>query len=879
MISYCHPNESLSHPWTNNGLNRCFVSTLSSSVLCILFLVPGLAQAYIYRKHGQPITNSLRSRSKFLYFHILLSLTIPFLYLSQTMVFAFMNDLEHVYGYMTYSVIVMFIVWPLSAYILRTECSYVLLNFEGRSHGLLLLCFWTFSFLLAFLPLVSISNSDWWWNLSSDANVAEFSLWVLYAFCVSFVFILGIWAPGLPSYFAVYEFLQSNSQNSLSNGNIWVQRIRRFKIVSPFIWPRSHKTIQLRVFSCFVLLIAGRIVNLYSPILYKDIVNSLSEVDNSTGTLSFEQNLIMKPSPYTIFSAVSSYTGLIYRWDYVLLFALLRLLQGLGGLGAGLISALRSQLWIAVDQFSTRELSVMLFKHIQRLSLKWHLSRKTGEVLRVMDRGTASISNILSYLVFNIIPTVLDIIIGVVYFVTAFNIWYGLLVFVTMLIYLISTVLITEWRAKFRREMNNLDNQKNTKAVDSVLNFETVKYYNAEQFETDRYNQAFLDYQKADWWNAFTLNLLNTVQNIVISIGFMFGVLLCARDVVNGVLTVGHFVLFCTYIIQLYSPLSIFGTYYRLLQTSFIDMENMFDLLEQELDVADAPNAQALIVKEGAVEFNNVCFFYNPERPILKNVSFKIPKGHTVALVGESGSGKSTIVRLLFRFYDATEGEILIDGQNIKSVTQASLRQSLGVVPQDTVLFNDTIYYNIRYGRQSADRTDIEQVAIAADIHRCILDFPKGYETIVGERGLKLSGGEKQRVAIARNLLKNPTIMILDEATSALDTTTERNIQASLNRIAQNRTTLIVAHRLSTIVNANEILVLHEGEIVERGTHSELLLNPKSRYAQLWRQQSEVQQQSSTFSSTSSSLLLPIINENTENVSNSINRTNHPVDV
>ncbi|CAH8498844.1 unnamed protein product [Schistosoma turkestanicum] len=722
----------------------------------------------------------------------------------------------------------------------------------------------------------------------SDADVVEFALWVFYASSVSFIFVLGIWAPGLPSYFAVYEFLQSNGQNSLRTRNAWVQRIRKFKIVSPFIWPRRHKTIQLRVFACFLLLIIGRIVNVYSPILYKDIVNSLSEVDNSTGRLNFEQNLIIKPSPYRIFNALSTtYSGLIYRWDYVLLFAFLRLLQGLGGLGAGLISALRSQLWIAVDQFSTRELSVMLFEHIQRLSLKWHLSRKTGEVLRVMDRGTASISNILSYLVFNILPTVLDIIIGVVYFITAFNIWYGLLVFITMLIYLVSTVLITEWRAKFRREMNNLDNQKNTKAVDAVLNFETVKYYNAEQFETERYNQAFLDYQKADWWNAFTLNLLNTIQNVVISIGFMFGILLCARDVVNGILTVGHFVLFCTYIIQLYSPLSIFGTYYRLLQTSFIDMENMFELLDQEADVADAPNAQALIVKESAVEFNNVCFSYNPERPILKNVSFKIPKGHTVALVGESGSGKSTIVRLLFRFYDTNEGEILIDGQNIKSVTQASLRQSLGVVPQDTVLFNDTIYYNIRYGRQSASQIDIEEVAIAADIHRCILDFPKGYETIVGERGLKLSGGEKQRVAIARNLLKNPAIMILDEATSALDTTTERNIQASLNRIAQNRTTLVVAHRLSTIVNANEILVLHEGEIVERGTHSQLLLNQNSRYAELWRQQSEVhqqeqheQQQSSTISSKSSSLLLPgMNNEQSAKAANETTRINQPVNV
>ncbi|KAK4471221.1 hypothetical protein MN116_004669 [Schistosoma mekongi] len=877
MIPFCHPNESLSHPWVNNGLNRCFVSTLSSSILCILFLVPGLAQVYIYRKHGQPITRSLRSKSWFLYLHIILSLIIPFLSLSQIMVFALMNDLEHVYGYMTYSIIVMFIIWPLSAFVLHIECSYILLNLRGRGHGLPLLCFWTLSFLLAFLPVVSISSSDWWWNLSSNTNVVEFTLWVLYVSFVSFIFILGIWAPGLPSYFAIYEFFQSNGHDALTVENVWVRRIRRFKVVSPFIWPRN-KTIQLRVFSCFVLLIIGRIVNLYSPILYKDIVNSLSVVNNSTRSVSFEQNLVLRLSPYAIFNAISGHSGLIYRWDYVLLFALLRLLQGLGGLGAGLISALRSQLWIAVDQFSTRELSVMLFKHIQRLSLRWHLSRKTGEVLRVMDRGTASISNILSYLVFNLLPTVLDIIIGVVYFVAAFNIWYGLLVFVTMLTYIVSTVLITEWRTKFRREMNNLDNQKNTKAVDAVLNFETVKYYNAEQFETNRYNQAFLDYQKADWWNAFTLNVLNTTQNVVISVGFTFGILLCARDVVNETLTVGHFVLFCTYIIQLYSPLSIFGTYYRLLQSSFIDMENMFELLEEKMDVLDEPNAPELIIKESAVEFNNVCFSYNPERPILKNVSFKIPSGHTVALVGESGSGKSTIVRLLFRFYDTTNGEILIDGQNIKSVTQASLRQSLGVVPQDTVLFNDTIYYNIHYGRQSASQSEIEDVAIAADIHRCILDFPKGYETVVGERGLKLSGGEKQRVAIARNLLKNPSIMILDEATSALDTTTERNIQASLNRIAQNRTTLVVAHRLSTIVHANEILVLHEGEIVERGTHSELLLNPKSRYAELWRQQSEAVQQSSTFSDTTS-LSLPVINNKVDNLSNTTSMTNHPVRV
>ncbi|CAH8846417.1 unnamed protein product [Trichobilharzia szidati] len=868
MIPFCHPNESLSHPWTNNGLNRCFVYTFSSSLLCILFVIPGIIQAYIYRKHGQRITSNLRSKSIFLYVQLFISLLVPILFVTQIMVYALMNSLDHVYGYMTYSIVVMSVVWPLSALLLHTECSRVLFNYRGRGHGLLLLCFWTVSFILVYLPVASIASNDWWWNLSNDASVAEFTLWVLYATSVSFVFILGMWAPGLPSYYAIYEFLQSNGQGSVIAENVWIRRMRRFKMVSPFIWPRKHKTIQIRVFSCFLLLIVGRAVNLYSPILYKDIVNSLSVVDNSSKPIPFEENLVKSQSPYTMFNVVSIKNGLVYRWDYVLLFAFIRLLQGLGGLGAGLISSLRSQLWIAVDQFSTRELSVVLFSHIQRLSLKWHLSRKTGEVLRVMDRGTASISNILSYLIFNILPTILDVIIGVIYFVTAFNAWYGLLVFITMLIYLVCTVLVTEWRAKFRREMNNLDNQKSAKAVDAVLNFETVKYYNAEQFEVNRYNEAFVEYQKADWWNAFTLNVLNTVQNVTISIGFMAGVLLCARDVVDERLTVGHFVLFCTYIIQLYSPLSIFGTYYRLLQTSFIDMENMFELLEKESEVADAPNAPALIIKESAVEFKNVCFSYNPERPIIKNVSFKIPSGQTVALVGESGSGKSTIVRLLFRFYDVTDGEILIDDQNIKSVTQASLRQSLGVVPQDTVLFNDTIYYNIHYGRQSASESDIEEVAVAADIHRCILDFPKGYETVVGERGLKLSGGEKQRVAIARNLLKNPPIMILDEATSALDTATERNIQASLNRIAQNRTTLIVAHRLSTITHANEILVLHEGEIIERGKHSELLANPNSRYAQLWRQQSEAQQSSS-----------PVNNSTEISNDDTASTTHHPIRV
>ncbi|KAA3676166.1 ATP-binding cassette, subfamily B (MDR/TAP), member 6 [Paragonimus westermani] len=479
-----------------------------------------------------------------------------------------------------------------------------------------------------------------------------------------------------------------------------------------------------------------------------------------------------------------------------------------------------------------------LFQHI-RLSLQWHLSRKTGEMLRIMDRGTASISNVLSYMLFNIVPTVVDILIGVVYFVVMFNIWYGVLVFITMAVYVVATVLVTEWRAKIRRKMNLLDNQKNTKAVDALLNFETVKYFNAEQFEVNRFKDAFHEYQRAEWWTTTTLNLLNTVQCVTIVLGLMVGTLLCAMDVVEGRLTVGDFVLFYAYMIQLYSPLSLFGTYYRLLQTSVVDMENMFELLEQQADVQDLDNAPDLQVSGSEIEFKNVSFHYAKERPILKNVSFRVPSGRTVALVGQSGAGKSTIVRLLFRFYDVIEGEVLIDSQNVRYVTQSSLRQVIGVVPQDTVLFNETIRYNVRYGRQAATDEEVEQAAMSSDIHERILEFPQGYDTVVGERGLKLSGGEKQRVAIARNILKNPCILMLDEATSALDTNTERNIQSSLSKISRNRTTLVVAHRLSTIVNADEILMMHQGEIVERGTHAQLLEIPNGRYAALWRAQVE----------------------------------------
>ncbi|CAL8084247.1 unnamed protein product [Calicophoron daubneyi] len=611
----------------------------------------------------------------------------------------------------------------------------------------------------------------------------------------------------------------------------WLESVRHIKLIWPYIWPKRSVSIQLRVVACFALLFVGRVVNVYSPVLYKRVVDSLSIRPDQTNGLQLSLN------------ASEAHIGpfrLAYRWDLLVQFIALRFVQGLGGGPGGLIGCVKTQLWLGVDQYSSRELSILLFAHLQDLSLRWHLSRKTGEVLRVMDRGTSSVSELLNLMVFDVIPIAMDICFGVIYFTTAFNIWYGLIIVITMVIYTTITTVVTNWRTKFRRKMNNMDNARGTKAVDALLNFETVKYFNAEQFETDRFRAAYVDYQKAEWQTIIAWNLLNFVQSTTVCMSFLVGSMLCARDVVRGTLTVGDFVLFNSYSMQLYGPLGRLGMLYRRIQRSFVDMENMFDLIHENSDVRDAVNAHAIVVKGGEVEFRNVHFGYNPERVILRDVSFKIPAGHTVALVGESGSGKSTIVRLLFRFYDVDKGEILVDDQDIRSVTQSSLRLSIGVVPQDTVLFNDTVEYNIRYGRRIASDEELRSAALAADIHDRILEFPEGYKTVVGERGLKLSGGEKQRIAIARNVLKNPRIMLLDEATSALDTATERNVQASLNKIAQNRTTLVVAHRLSTIVHADEILVMHRGEIVERGTHEQLLAQPDGRYATLWREQCSV---------------------------------------
>uniref|UniRef100_A0A665X9Q3 ATP-binding cassette, sub-family B (MDR/TAP), member 6a n=1 Tax=Echeneis naucrates TaxID=173247 RepID=A0A665X9Q3_ECHNA len=439
------------------------------------------------------------------------------------------------------------------------------------------------------------------------------------------------------------------------------------------------------------------------------------------------------------------------------------------------------------------------------------------------------------------------IVISIIYFITYFNAWFGLIIFICMVLYLTLTIIITEWRTKFRRDMNQQDNNAKSKAVDSLLNFETVKYYNAENYEVSRFEDTILKYQVSEWKTQASLAFLNQTQNGIIGGGLLAGSLLCAYFVTEGKFKVGDFVLFGTYIIQLYTPLNWFGTYYRMIQNSFIDMENMFKLFEEEEEVKDEVNAGSFHYTAGKVEFENVHFSYTNGKEILKDVSFTVLPGQTVALVSSwtLGAGKSTIIRLLFRFYNIQGGCIRIDGQDISKVSQRSLRAHIGVVPQDTVLFNDNIRDNIRYGRISASDQEVEEAAIAADIHDKIMAFPEAYDTQVGERGLKLSGGEKQRVAIARTILKAPQIILLDEATSALDTQTERNIQASLAKVCANRTTIVVAHRLSTIIGADQILVISNARIAERGRHEELLVKG-GIYADMWMKQQQAQDSDSS---------------------------------
>uniref|UniRef100_A0A8C8XWV6 ATP-binding cassette sub-family B member 6 n=1 Tax=Panthera leo TaxID=9689 RepID=A0A8C8XWV6_PANLE len=596
-------------------------------------------------------------------------------------------------------------------------------------------------------------------------------------------------------------------------GSTWRDLGRKLRLLSGYLWPRGSPALQLVVLICLGLMGLERGLNVLVPIFYRNIVNLLTE-----------------KAPWSSLA-----------WT-VITYVFLKFLQGGGTGSTGFVSNLRTFLWIRVQQFTSRQVQLHLFSHLHELSLRWHLGRRTGEVLRIVDRGTSSVTGLLSYLVFNVLPTLADITIGIIYFSMFFNAWFGLIVFLCMSLYLILTIVVTEWRTKFRRAMNLQENATRARAVDSLLNFETVKYYNAEGYEVDRYREAIINYQDLEWKSNASLVLLNQTQNLVTGLGLLAGSLLCAYFVSEQKLQVGDFVLFGTYIIQLYMPLNWFGTYYRMIQTNFIDMENMFDLLKEKTEVKDLPGAGPLRFQKGQIEFENVHFSYTSGRETLQDVSFTVMPGQTLALVGPSGAGKSTVLRLLFRFYDLSSGCIRIDGQDISQVTQISLRSHIGVVPQDTVLFNDTVANNIRYGCITAGDEEVVAAAQAAGIHDTILAFPEGYETQVGERGLKLSGGEKQRVAIARTILKAPDIILLDEATSALDTSNERAIQASLAKVCANRTTIVVAHRLSTVVDADQILVFKDGCIVERGRH-EALLSRGGVYAEMWQLQQRGQEE------------------------------------
>ncbi|KAK7692857.1 hypothetical protein QCA50_004492 [Cerrena zonata] len=582
----------------------------------------------------------------------------------------------------------------------------------------------------------------------------------------------------------------------------WSELYGRLKRITPYLWPSKSRGLQFLAFLCVLLVVVGRVVNVLTPVSLARVVQI------------FEQGT--KTSP----------------WPYLLGYVGLRFLQGTGGL-----AALRDLLWIPVMQYSDREMSQLSFTHLLHLSFAFHTRRKTGEILRILDRG-AAINQTLEIILFNIIPTFFDIIIALIMFSIYFEWVLSFVIFIVMFAYIASSVILTRWRTKIRRQMNERDIVTRGIHTDCLLNYETVKYFGGEEHELGRYRDSINQYQTLEYRVMAALNLLNLVQNFIITLGLLVGSMLVGYRVSTGEAEAYDFVWFITYLAQLYGPLNMLGYIYRSVNQSLVDTEKLLKLLNEPTEINDRPGAPDLIVEDGEIEFDNVNFSYDGRNTALKGVSFRVPKHSSVALVGESGSGKSTILRLLYRFYDLKEGEgrILIDGKDIRDVTQASLRKAIGVVPQDPVLFNHSIAYNIGYGKFGASRDEIEAAAGAAQLHDRIMSFPDGYETKVGERGIRLSGGEKQRVAIARTMLKNPPILLLDEATSALDTSTEKDIQKALLHLQEGRSSLSIAHRLSTIATADLIIVLKDGQIVEQGTHSELLALD-GMFASMWADQ------------------------------------------
>ena len=580
------------------------------------------------------------------------------------------------------------------------------------------------------------------------------------------------------------------------------------KRVVPYLWPEGETWVKRRVVIAIAVLVLSKLIAVSTPVLYKQAVDALAPDGASAPTILG-------------FGAVG-----------------LTLAYGLARLMTVGFQQLRDVVFTKVGQRALRQLALETFTHIHRLSMRYHITRKTGGLSRIIERGVKGVDFLLRFLLFSIGPLVLELLMIAVILFFLFDVWYLAAVVVTIALYVWFTFKVTEWRVKIRKEMNDQDTDANQKAIDSLLNFETVKYFGAERWEADRYDVAMAQYENAAIRTNYSLAFLNFGQSVLITGGLVVVMVMAAVGVQRGDLTVGDFVMVNAYMIQITMPLNFLGTVYREIRQALIDMGDMFDLLEQPAEVNDKPNAKDLVVNGGRVSLQNVGFGYDAARPILKGVTLEVEPGQTVAIVGSSGSGKSTIGRLLFRFYDVGGGALLIDDQDVRDVTQASLHALIGVVPQDTVLFNDTVHYNIAYGRPTAGEDEIIAAAKAAKIHDFIQSLPDGYQTTVGERGLKLSGGEKQRVGIARTLLKNPPILLLDEATSALDTETEMEIQAELKAMGEGRTVITIAHRLSTIADADRIVVLEDGVIVEEGRHDDLLA-AEGRYAHLWNRQSE----------------------------------------
>jgi ABC-type transport system involved in Fe-S cluster assembly fused permease/ATPase subunit len=583
--------------------------------------------------------------------------------------------------------------------------------------------------------------------------------------------------------------------------------MRTLLTLAPYLWPQGEPGLRFRVVASLVLLVFAKAANVVVPIAFARAVDALAPEVGPAGTIA------------------------VVPIALVLAYGLLRLTSSA-------FNEARDAIFVKVQARATRRIALQVFQHLHALSLRFHLDRQTGGLSRVLERGTRGMTFVLDFLLFNIVPTIFEILLVAVILWGMFDFTFSFVILVTVGIYIAFTLLFTEWRLRFRRAMNDTDTEANTRAVDSLLNFETVKYFGNERHEARRYDASLERYERAYSRSEVSLNALNFGQQAVIALGLTVVMMMAASRVSGGGMTVGDFVLVNTYMIQLFQPLNFLGFAYREIKQGLVDMEAMFTLMREDREVADVTGAPALVATGGEVRFEDVRFGYRPDREILKGVSFTVPPGRTLAIVGPTGAGKSTISRLLFRFYDATGGRVLIDGQDVRAVQQDSVRAAIGVVPQDTVLFNDTIRYNIAYGRPDASQEEIEAAARAAQVHDFVLRLPDGYQTKVGERGLKLSGGEKQRVAIARTLLKNPRIVILDEATSALDTRTEQDIQTALRDAARGRTTLVIAHRLSTVVDADEILVLQEGQVAERGSHAALIA-ADGLYAAMWRRQSE----------------------------------------